>query len=48
VLSFRNKTISGNRGAMLEYYDGWIRRNGSLIEIGHWQHGTPVSSRNTY
>jgi hypothetical protein len=28
---------------MLEYYDGWIRRNGSMIEIGHWQHGTPVS-----
>jgi hypothetical protein len=29
---------------MLEYYDGWIRRNGSLIEVGHWKHGTPVSS----
>src|SRR4029077_13818438 len=23
--------------------DGWIRRNGSLIEVGHWTHGKPVS-----
>jgi hypothetical protein len=29
---------------MLEYFDGWIRRNGKAIEIGHWKHGAPVSS----
>jgi hypothetical protein len=29
---------------LLEYYDGWIRRNGTLIEAGLWQSGTNVIS----
>lgn len=29
---------------LLEYYDGWIRRNGTLIEAGLWQRGTDVVS----
>ena len=29
---------------LLEYYDGWIRRNGQLIEVGLFSHGSPVSS----
>jgi hypothetical protein len=24
---------------LMEYYDGWIRRNGQLIEVGMWQSG---------
>jgi hypothetical protein len=24
---------------LMEYYDGWIRRNGRLIEVGMWQSG---------
>src|SRR5215470_13580525 len=29
---------------LLEYYDGWIRRNGTLIEAGVWRRGTDVVS----
>jgi len=29
---------------LLEYYDGWIRRNGTMIEVGLYSHGAPVSS----
>jgi len=27
---------------LMEYYDGWIRRNGQLIEVGFWKHGTGI------
>jgi hypothetical protein len=27
---------------ILEYFDGWIRRNGQKIELGFWSHGTPT------
>lgn len=29
---------------LLEYIDGWIRRNGTKIEVGIWQHGTITSA----
>jgi len=29
---------------LLEYYDGWIRRNGTLIEAGVWRRGTDIVS----
>ena len=29
---------------LLEYYDGWIRRNGQKIQVGLWSHGTVTSS----
>lgn len=32
---------------LLEYYDGWIRRNGTLIEVGFWKHGSGVVSAAT-
>jgi hypothetical protein len=28
---------------LLEYYDGWIRRNGTMIEVGYWSHGSNIS-----
>jgi hypothetical protein len=32
---------------LLEYYDGWIRRNGSVIEVGFWAKGTDIVSAAT-
>jgi len=29
---------------LLEYYDGWIRRNGTRIEAGVWRRGTDIVS----
>ena len=29
---------------LLEYYDGWIRRNGTVIEAGVWRRGTDIVS----
>jgi len=29
---------------LLEYFDGWIRRNGQVIECGMWKRGTDVVS----
>jgi hypothetical protein len=29
---------------LLEYFDGWIRRNGQIIEAGIWKRGTDVVS----
>jgi len=29
---------------LLEYYDGWIRRNGTVIEAGAWQRGASITS----
>jgi hypothetical protein len=28
---------------LMEYYDGWIRRNGTMIEVGLWNHGTNIT-----
>jgi len=32
---------------LLEYYDGWIRRNGKVIEVGVWNHGSNIVSSGT-
>src|SRR5215471_9281856 len=32
---------------MLEYLDGWIRRNGTMIEVGLWKHGTSITKAAT-
>jgi len=32
---------------LLEYYDGWIRRNGTLLEVGVWKRGTDIVSAAT-
>jgi hypothetical protein len=29
---------------LMEYFDGWIRRNGRLIEVGLWKHGDEIAS----
>ncbi len=29
---------------LLEYFDGWLRREGNLLSVGFWSHGTIVSS----
>jgi hypothetical protein len=31
--------VRGSIAQLLTYFDGWLRRNGSKIELGYWQHG---------